>query len=85
MEMVKAVVEARFAHGPGHELVKQGDWKIFSSKDCRFELCRFGCFTPGMKVTMAIVLPRKDPQMRCPRPKCPSTNYFNALGGGKTW
>jgi hypothetical protein len=85
--MLEAVVKLRFSHGPCHEFIKKDDWQLFLAQDCRWPLDESwtGSFMPGMKIIMAMIVPREDPKMRCPRPRCPSTRYFDPPGGGKTW
>jgi hypothetical protein len=85
--MLEAVVKARFARGPGDEFVKNDDWQLFWARNCWWPLdenCTVN-FRPCIKLIMAVIVSRTGPKLRCPRPKCPSTRYLDAPGGGKTW
>lgn len=84
--MLEAVIKARFAHGPGHELVRQYSWQLFYSEDSRYGInSTWAEFRPGMKITMAVVVPKYDNSLQCPRPGCPSAAFREAREGGKMW
>ena len=65
-----------------------GDFEIFNAKDSEQVLTTSGRGTllPGMSVNMAIILEKElAGNEKCPIPRCPSTSFVNAIGGGRTW
>lgn len=84
--MVEAVVRARFREGRGKRLVEKNQWQLLDPRNTRRHIdADTWEFIPGMKITMAMVIPQIDQNMRCLRPGCPSTAYLKAPGDGSIW
>lgn len=81
--MLEAVIRARFREGKGKDLVAHDQWELFDTSNPSISInSNKWQFFPGMKITMAMILPRFNSEMRCPRPGCHSTTYLEAPGGG---
>ena len=84
--MVEAVVRAKFREGRGSRLVKQNQWQLLDTRNTHRQITSERWeFVPGLKITMALVLPQVATRMQCPRPGCASISYTEALGGGYNW
>ncbi|PMD53239.1 uncharacterized protein K444DRAFT_541923 [Hyaloscypha bicolor E] len=84
--MLEAVIRARFREGKGKDLVAHDQWELFDTSNPSISInSNKWQFFPGMKITMAMILPRFNSEMRCPRPGCHSTTYLEAPGGGMLW
>ena|ERR1700733_13589562 len=84
--MVEGALHGKFLSGRGSRLVKENQWQLFDSSNPRSVFSRENWEpTPGMKITMAMVLQSIYHKMCCPRLNCHSEAYTDALGGGKNW
>jgi hypothetical protein len=80
--MLEAVVKAKFRKGRGKRLVEKDQWKLLDLRNTRHSINAITWeFIPGMRVTMAMIIPQIDKDMRCPCPGCPSTSYLKTVGG----
>ncbi|PQE03553.1 kinetoplast-associated kap protein [Rutstroemia sp. NJR-2017a BVV2] len=90
--MMEGALRGKFREGRGKKLVERNQWQLFdpSSPRAIYSAENWEPF-PGMKITMAMIIPQSDDQMVCPRLNCSSKSYAHSLGGGricsecKTW
>ncbi|PQE06220.1 kinetoplast-associated kap protein [Rutstroemia sp. NJR-2017a BBW] len=90
--MMEGALRGKFRKGRGKKLVERNQWQLFdpSSPRAIYSAENWEPF-PGMKITMAMIIPQSDDQMVCPRLNCSSKSYTDSLGGGricskcKTW
>ncbi|PVH68040.1 hypothetical protein DL98DRAFT_662356, partial [Cadophora sp. DSE1049] len=82
--MMEGALRGHFRDGRGKKLVERNQWQLFdpSSPGTVFSAENWDPF-PGMKITMAMIIPQFDDQMVCPRLNCSSKSYTDAPGGGK--
>ncbi|CZR67156.1 uncharacterized protein PAC_17055 [Phialocephala subalpina] len=82
--MMEGALRGHFREGRGKKLVERNQWQLFDPSNPRtiFSAENWEPF-PGMKITMAMIIPQYDDQMVCPRLNCSSKSYTEALGGGK--
>lgn len=82
--MMEGALRGHFREGRGMKLVKNNQWQLFDPSNPRviFSEENWEPF-PGMKITMAMIIPQFDSQMVCPRLNCLSKSYTDAIGGGK--
>ena len=88
VEALNTEIKARFKQGLGEAEVMAGDFEIFNAKNSDQVLTTSdpNGLLPGMSVYMAIVLENAfDSNEKCPMPRCTSTSFVNAVGGGRTW
>lgn len=88
VEALNAEIKARFKRGIGKAEVMAGDFEIFNAKNSDQVLTTSDSdrFLPGMSIYMAIVLESvSDNNDMCPMPRCTSTSFVHAVGGGRTW
>jgi hypothetical protein len=84
--MVEGVIRGKFESGRGQSLVKRNQWQLFDSADANTIFSESNWEpVPGMRITMAMIIPQLDKEMSCPNLNCASKYYKDALGGGKTW
>lgn len=84
--MIEGLVQGKFQSGRGKNLVERGHWQLIDSTNTK------NIFSPenwepipGMKITVAMIIPQRSEDVLCPRFNCPSSSYTDALGGGKNW
>ena len=88
VESLNAEIRSRFKQGHGKAEVMAGDFEIFDAKNSNQVLTTSdpNGLLPGMLVYMAIVQENVIyGNEKCPMPRCTSTNFVHAIGGGKTW
>jgi hypothetical protein len=84
--MMEGVLLGKFQSGRGKRLVERGQWQLFDSTNTRNIITANNWEPiPGMKITMAMIIPQTGDMMICPRLSCASKTYNDALGGGKIW
>ncbi|KAF4626011.1 hypothetical protein G7Y89_g12151 [Cudoniella acicularis] len=82
--MMEGIIRGKFQSGRGKVLVERNQWKLFNPANPQNLLSAENWEPlPGMKITMAMIIPQKNEDMVCPRLNCPSKSYRDALGGGK--
>ncbi|KAH9212573.1 ankyrin repeat-containing domain protein [Leptodontidium sp. 2 PMI_412] len=82
--MMEGALRGHFRKGRGKKLVERNQWQLFDPSSPRNILSAENWEPfPGMKITMAMIIPQSDNQMVCPRLNCSSKSYTDALGGGK--
>lgn len=83
---MEGAVRGKFKNGRGKKLVERNQWQLFDPSDPRILFSAENWEpVPGMKITMAMIIPQSDDEMVCPRLNCTSKLYTDALGGGKNW
>lgn len=84
--MMEGTLRGKFREGRGKKLVERNQWQLFdpSSPRAIYSAENWETF-PGMKITMAMIIPQSDDQMVCPQLNCSSKSYTDSLGGGKIW
>jgi hypothetical protein len=84
--MMEGALRGKFQKGRGKRLVERDQWQLFDSTNPRTVFSAENWEPiPGMKITMAMIIPQSDDMMVCPRLNCASKLYTDALGGGKIW
>lgn len=85
----EAIILEQFKAGPGCKKICAGEYELFNTFDSTQIICgsEFQGLTPGMSITMAIVVGLYDGGSleRCPRPGCKSVKFTPSEAGGKTW
>ena len=84
--MVKGAIKGKFQTGVGKSLVARNQWVLFDPSNTQkiFSPENWDP-VPGMRITMAMILPQMEDKYLCPRLDCPSTIFTDALGGGNNW
>ncbi|KAI4218987.1 MAG: hypothetical protein L6R36_008633 [Xanthoria steineri] len=87
LNMLRAVISARFSSGPGHKKVHAGEYEIFNTSDTAQLLSEldFQSLVPGMNITMAFVIGRYQHRTleECPRPGCKARKFVRKSTGGR--
>jgi hypothetical protein len=84
--MMEGAVRGHFREGRGKMLVERNQWQLFDPSNARMVLSAENWEPfPGMKITMAMIIPQFDDEMVCPRLNCSFKIWTDALGGGKIW
>jgi hypothetical protein len=84
--MMEGALRGHFRKGRGSSLVKHGQWQLFNPSKAQTVLSAENWEPiPGMKITMAMIIPQFDDEIVCPRLNCSSKICTDALGGGKIW
>jgi hypothetical protein len=84
--MIEGLVRGKFRSGRGKSLVERDQWQLFDSTNTKHIFSPENWEPiPGMRITMAMIIPQRSDDMLCPRLNCPSSSYTDASGGGKSW
>lgn len=84
--MMEGALKGKFRKGPGKRLVEKGLWQLFEPSNAQNILSTNNWEpVPGMRITMAMIIPQIDSSILCPRLNCTSNLFTDALGGGKIW
>ncbi|KAL8784941.1 MAG: hypothetical protein Q9213_003683 [Squamulea squamosa] len=88
IQMLRAIISARFSSGPGRDKVQSGEYEIFNTSDNSQLLSESDgqSLVPGMKITMAFVIGRYQRRTlhQCPRPGCRAREFKRKSAGGRT-
>ncbi|KAL8827153.1 MAG: hypothetical protein Q9170_007131 [Blastenia crenularia] len=86
--LLKAIISARFATGPGSEQVPAGEYELFNTSDTTQLLSesQSQALIPGMRITMAFIIGFYDtrPLKVCPRPGCQARTFAKVKAGGQS-
>ena len=89
LQKIEAIIIAQFENGPIHREICAGEYELFNTFDSSQIVSRANSevLTPGISVTMAIVIRKFDSENgdSCPRLGCMSTKFVSKESGGKTW
>lgn len=80
--MMGGALRGKFRRGRGKILVDRDQWELFDPANAHhiFTPTNWGPI-PGMRITMAMIIPQKDDQMLCPRLGCTSNVNRDGFGG----
>ena len=88
-QKLEAIILEQFNAGPGHKKISAGEYELFNTFDSTQIISRseFEGLTPGMSITMAIIIGLYDNGLLkcCPRPGCQSVKFTTSKAGGKIW
>lgn len=89
LQKLEAIILDQFHTGPGSKKVAAGEYELFNTSDSTQIISgsEFEGLTPGMSITMAIVVGSYHGASleRCPRPGCKSVKFMSSEAGGKIW
>lgn len=84
--MMEGALRGKFQNGRGKSLVERNRWQLFDSTNTQHIISPVNWEPiPGMKITMAMIIPQNDNIVVCPRLNCISTSFHMAMGGGQVW
>ena len=88
-QKLEAIIIAQFKNGPGYRKIRAGEYELFNTLDSSqvFSPAENEVLTPGMSVTMAIIVGKYylGHSDRCPKPGCKSEKFIGDQSGRKIW
>lgn len=88
LQMLHAVIRAKFSVGPGSDKVHSGEYEVFDTRNDAFMLkdSDLPVLLPGMSIKMTIVIGQYAGSNRCPRYGCLSSISKNESSSPRrTW